>query len=520
MAHQGESTGETGKPYRLRLRSTRVGNTVRDAHGLASASEAAAEHLQQAGEVKVVAHIDADGLCSAAIASRALIEADVDHEVTFVKNLGEQEAGELLDEDPECVWFVDLGSGAADNFLDKPWVITDHHDPQGQGPEHHVNAHFFGIDGSKEVSGAGLTWGVARNMVSHDIAGELAATAVVGAVGDLQSAERGRLVGVNRGIVAEAAHAGTIEPLRDLSLYGRETRELHKFFQYADNPAIPGVSGSSTAAIQFLAENEVRRTGPDGLRRAWVHLDHDEKQRLASAAARRILAAGNGSARANGDGNGSGSAPEASNGTGRGGGYKDVWRLFGEVYQLPNEQIGTQLHDAKEFATLLNSTARYDRADVGLALAMGDRDQALEESADLMKGHRRALVQGMNMVLDEGLERMGHLQYFHGGDRIRDTIVGIVAGMLSGKPATADDAIMVGFANRGDHEVKVSCRAPKRLVNGGLNLAEAIQIAAQATGGEGGGHAGAAGATIPKGKEPDFLGMLDTAVGRQLGTRF
>jgi RecJ-like exonuclease len=468
---------------------------LRDARAIREASRRAADELASADEVHLVGHIDADGLCATGIASRALTEADIPHEVTVVKNMGKAEAGELLDANPETAWLVDLGSGVADNFLDREWVIADHHEPPKgpeAGPEHHVNPHYWGIDGSIEVSGAGLAWGIARHLVDDETAGELAAMAVVGAVGDLQNAKANRLTGLNRSIVRYATDALTIDPVRDVTLYGRETRELHKFFQYADDPEIPGVSGSASAAIQFLAEHEVPRTGPRG-KRAWVHLDHEEKRRLVSAAVRRVLASGEGA--------------------------EAVRRMFGEVYQLPNEPVGTQLHDAKEFATLLNSTARYDRAEVGIALVKGDRDQALEEAHELMDGHRRALVEGVDHVLDEGLERVGRLEHFHGADRIRDTIVGIVAGMIQSRRQTDDDAVTVGFANRSEHEVKVSTRAAKHLVRQGLNLSEAVADAAEVVGGEGGGHDGAAGATIPKGSEADFLDSLNRAVKQQLKMR-
>jgi len=466
---------------------------VRDARAIADASKQAAQTILDADEVQLVGHIDADGLCATGIASRAMTEADVPHEVTFVKNFGQAEAGELLDLDPETAWLVDLGSAAADNFLDKNWIITDHHEPPHPpdvGPEHHINPHYHGVDGQRSISGAGLAYGIARHMVSDETAGELAAMAVVGAVGDMQDTGGG-LRGMNRQIVEQATHADMLDPQRDVTLYGRETRTLRKFFQYADNPEIPGVSGSAPAAIQFLAEHEVPRRMEDGTERAWVHLDHREKKRLTNAAARRILA--------------------------NGGGFEDVRGLFGEVYQLPQEEIGTQLHDAKEFATLLNSTARYDRADVGMALVKGDRDEALEEAHELMDGHRRALVQGVDHVLDEGLQRLDHLQYFHGADKIRDTIVGIVASMVSDRRQSDDDAVIVGFANRSENEVKVSARAPSRLVDRGVNLSEALSRAAEGAGGEGGGHESAAGASIPKGSEPDFLDYLDSALGNQLG---
>ncbi len=460
---------------------------------LHDACQAAADRLTSSDEVQVVAHIDADGLCAAAIATQALIAADIDHKIRFVKNLGVEEVGQLLDEEPETVWFVDLGSGAADNFPEMDWVITDHHQPKENGPTHHLNPLLFGRGGG-EISGAGMTWAVARHMVEdQDLVGRMAATAIVGAVGDLQHADKRKLYGMNRSVVQFATESGYLEPQRDVTLYGRETRILHKFFQYADNPKIPGVSGSAPAAIQFLADNEVPRRTPDGEDRCWVHLDDEERSRLVNAMARRILAGGEG--------------------------HTAVHQLFGEVYQLPKETPGTQLHDAKEFATLLNSTARYDRADVGLALAMGDRETALEEAHDLMQGHRRALVQGLNHVQDQGLEQLDHLQYFHGGDKIRDTIVGIVAGMATGRRFSVDGKVMVGFARADPGEVKVSARAPRGEGGQGVDLSEAIGRAAQAVGGEGGGHRGAAGATIPEGTEPEFLTHLDGALGRQLGIR-
>ncbi|MDX1610891.1 MAG: recombinase RecJ, partial [Candidatus Thermoplasmatota archaeon] len=152
----------------------------------------------------MVAHIDADGLCSAAVATRALTAAGIDHDVRFLKTLGIEEMGKLLDENPRCAWFVDLGSGMADNFPERPWVISDHHTATDNGPVHHLNPLRFGHSGS-EVSGAGMTWAVGRHLFEdRDLEAELASLAIVGAVGDLQHAEKGRLYGMNRAIVEEA----------------------------------------------------------------------------------------------------------------------------------------------------------------------------------------------------------------------------------------------------------------------------------------------------------------------------
>jgi len=68
-----------------------------------------------------------------------------------------------------------------------------------------------------------------------------------------------------------------------------------------------------------------------------------------------------------------------------------------------------------------------------------------------------------------------------------------------------------------DMEIKVSARGTRRLVDErGLDLSVAMRDAAASVGGVGGGHNIAAGATIPLGKDIDFLQALDSIVARQM----
>jgi RecJ-like exonuclease len=53
--------------------------------------------------------------------------------------------------------------------------------------------------------------------------------------------------------------------------------------------------------------------------------------------------------------------------------------------------------------------------------------------------------------------------------------------------------------------VKVSSRLSNKYSGPELNLSEIIRKAAESVGGIGGGHKVAAGATIPKGKEDEFI---------------
>ena len=54
------------------------------------------------------------------------------------------------------------------------------------------------------------------------------------------------------------------------------------------------------------------------------------------------------------------------------------------------------------------------------------------------------------------------------------------------------------------------------MVHRGLNLAFALHESSKEVGGVGGGHDIAAGATIPKEAEEEFLTILDANIGKQL----
>jgi RecJ-like exonuclease len=453
---------------------------------LLSRCQRAAARVLRAREVLVVAHIDADGLTAGSIADLALERAGVEREVRFVKSLSPEELQRAKDRNAELTLFVDLGSGVADQLQGQEVVICDHHH-HGADLPYHLNPRLFGLDGGTAASGAGMAYLLARAMDPANA--DLAALAVVGAVGDLQDLEARRLTGLNRDIILpEGRRAGVLEAHLDARLWGRESRPLTKLLQYADDPHLPGLSGREEACARFLEELRVPLTEA-GLPRRWIDLTLEERRRVLSALASHLLRAGRGAQAAR--------------------------RLVGEVYTLPREPLGTPVHDAKEFATLLNSTARYGRADVGLAICRGERGPVYREALELLRDHRAHLVNGLQVVRERGLTTLPTLQWFDAGDQIRDTVVGIVAGMLYGVEGVRRDLPIVGFARTEDGHTKVSARANRDLVRRGVNLSKALGSAAQQVEGFGGGHDVAAGATIPAGKEPEFLRLLEAQLSRQ-----
>jgi len=460
-----------------------------------------ARRLAAADAVLLASHIDADGLTSAAIASTALERAAIPHEVVFKKQLDDAEIASIATREFGTVLFTDFGSGQLDCIAeheragDFQPVIADHHQPAEASTEFHLNPLLEGIDGASELSGAGASYVLARALAAADGTGEppggnrdLAALAVVGAVGDMQAVD-GELVGANRGIVEEGGAAGVLTEGTDLALYGKQTRPLPKLLEYASEVRIPGITNDEQGAVSFLEALPVD-LHTDGEWRRWVDLSDDEKQTVTSALLQRAIKRGVPATKAQ--------------------------RLVGTTYTLEREQPGTELRDASEFSTLLNATARYERADVGLAVCLGDRDAAFDRARTLLENHRRNLSEGLETVKRGGVERAEQIQWFDAGDEIRETIVGIVAGMALGVDGVDPDRPIIAFARKNDEETKVSARGTGRLVGRGLDLSVVMGEASRAVGGDGGGHDVAAGATIPAGSEEAFVEQADAIVAEQI----
>jgi RecJ-like exonuclease len=462
---------------------------------LSDRATACAKRLHQANSVLLASHIDADGLTSAAIASTGLERAGIDHEIVFKKQLDADEIASIAAREFDAVLFTDFGSGQLDIIAeheaagDFDPVIADHHQPADTETEFHLNPLLEGLDGASELSGAGASYLLARALEDGTDNRDLAALAVVGAVGDMQ-AVGGELVGANRDIVKEGIESGALEEGTDLAFYGKQTRPLPKLLEYASEVRIPGVSSDQAGAVSFLEGLDVDLREDGGWRR-WVDLSDDEQQTVASALVQHALK--------------------------RGVPANKVDQLVGTTYTLVEEPEGTELRDASEFSTLLNATARYERADVGLGVCLGDRTGALDRARTLLQNHRRNLSDGLERVKSNGVERAEYVQYFHAGDEIRETIVGIVAGMALGVDGVDPDRPILAFAPKNDEELKVSSRGTARLVGQGLNLSVVMREASQSVGGDGGGHDVAAGATIPTGEKEAFVDTADDIVAEQLG---
>ncbi len=445
--------------------------------------------------IEIVSHMDADGVCSAAIISKALDRLDIKHNVKFVRMLYREIVDEL---DPaDLTIFTDLGSSQLQNLQVKyhnhDIIISDHHEPQqmeGWPGLVHFNAHHHGLDGAQEISGAGMTYLIARELDRDNF--DLSALAIVGAVGDIQNAW-GKLLGYNREIAKDAISSGVLEQEIDLILYGRHTMPIFRALEIFTDPLTPGVSNSPSGCMSLLKDLNIPPKS-DGQWRRLVDLTNYEKQRLATELIARAYM----------------NVPE------------ELVRyvpglIIGEVYTLIKEQERSMLRGAEEFSTCINSTARHEQPFIGLKVAKGDRGTYYRAMLNLLSHHRRNIAKGMEFIEQNGLQRgpKGYLQYFDGTGTIKETFIGIIAGLTLGHEGCDPYKPVTGVVREGG-SAKISARCSKLLFLKGLNMGQAIRDAARSVGGEGGGHAVACGAQVPENRTTEFLEKFEDLLITQL----
>ncbi|MCQ2079158.1 MAG: DHH family phosphoesterase [archaeon] len=449
----------------------------------------AAAQIVSARRITVITHIDADGITSGAIASETLSRLGKEFTVHFEKKITDEVIERVNSDDADLVWICDLGSAYMSQFTRIGLVVTDHHVPDsnwrtGQsllsafGCSHQLNPHLYGVDGSYEVCGAGMTYLLSKTIDPRNQ--DLAYIAVIGAIGDLQDLQNSRLVSWNRLILDDAVEAGDVEVSFGLRYFGRGTRPLVQFLQYGE-PAIPGITGDMNVCLALLESFGISAVDSNGRKRYWCDLEESERMVVTDELVTNA------------------------------GSDADRETLLGEVYTITRYPVRSGLGDAKEFATTLNSCGRYGDDATGPRIRRGGRS-ALKDAENKRRDHRRNISSALNYVKENSLLMRGsHVQYFIDGSAIKETVVGIVANMLLNSEDVDPDMPIIAFAEA-DDGIKVSARASKRLIDRGLDLSRIMTEAAASVGGLGGGHSVAAGATIPEGKEMVFLDRVEALV--------
>ena len=429
-------------------------------------------------------HLDADGVAAAGVIGKMLYRLDARFRIRVMQWVDDKIIGEVIADKPQLVILTDFGSGYLDLLNEKipnvKVVILDHHQITSKvvNPNFvQVNPHLFGIDGATDVSGSGVAYFAARAVNSANM--DLAPIALVGALGDMQDKyEQRSLQSLNEIIVNDGVSTGLLKVEKDLIFFGRETRPIYKMLATTTNPFIPGLSGQETEALNFVANLGIPLKQGDKLR-ALCDLTNEERKRLCSALADYLLSRGL---------------------------HLEVENLIGYVYVLTKEEPNTALRDGREFAVVLNSAGRMDRPSLGIAICMGDRKAALEESNKILEDYRKNINKYLGWVAEKP-ERMRELQniyVIYGENFINEKIIGTVSSIIVSSLANNEKPLLA-FANiEAEKAAKFSGRTTEAALRKGVNLGDVMRLASEANGGKGGGHNIAAGAQVPLDKIEAF----------------
>jgi len=447
--------------------------------------------------ITIVSHLDADGLASAGILGAVLERLNVPFKIRIVKQLSEDPLRELSSENSNPIIFADLGSGQKDLIKDlipsASKIILDHHQPLDVELENcvEVNPHNYGIDGSREISAAGVCYFVAKSLDERNV--DLSPVAIVGALGDRQDCgKRRNLIGLNQIIVKDALNAKLIEARFGLRLFGFESRPVAKSLEHTLDPLIPGLSGNFEACMKFLERIGVRPVNDEGNLRRLSDLSLSERKTLLVNLVKYMLSKGVES--------------------------KEAESIMGTVYILLSEPATSPLRDAREFAFTLNACGRLGYPSIGIALCMGRRGRVLNLAEKIMGDYRRTMLKYISWLSRNAdkIRVTKHLQIVYGGTNIDDRLAGTLMSMALSSRILSPRKVAVVLATTPEGKVKVSARADRSLVDKGLNLGLAIRRAAKGVGGSGGGHDIAAGAQIPPGTEEIFIKLLDEELSKQM----
>jgi len=436
----------------------------------------------------VLTHIDCDGLTSGSIVTKALIRARAKCTVRTTKELNKSVISNLKKNDRDFHIVTDLGGGFAkdlDDNLNDNWLVLDHHEisEQEYDNERVINAWKYGIDGGTEISAGGMAYLAANTLDDRNV--DLSSIAVVSALGDRQDqGEKKSFTGKNFEIAKTAKEKGLLEIDLDLLLVGRETRPIPDSLAFTSQPFIEGLTWNRDVCLSLVNSAGIKLK--EGERwRVPAELNEDEKRILIEAITKYT---------------------SGKNAT------EIMQELIGYTYSFPREDRRSFLRDGRDFATMLNSCGRINKAGVGIGICLGDRNKMLQEGENILKKYRKMIRDYMNILGNERwrISDNENCVMVNGEGVIPETMTGTISSLIAGSPKNSGKIVILR-TNGEEGTIKFSSRKSVGCKSN-VNLSELMRKGAEKFDGVGGGHNAAAGARITKDKLDEFLDYLEANV--------
>lgn len=412
-------------------------------------------------EIMVVSHFDTDGISSAAIMIQALKKMDQKFSLKILKGLDQNFIYKLEKDRP--VIFLDLASGMLNHIKDRGLqkvFIVDHHELVHEIPENVTMVNPMMHDKEK-ISSSGLTYLFCKEIDPENK--KLAKLAVLGMIGDLMEDHIDKL---NNEILEE----GEIKRKRGLLIYP-STRPINKVLEYNSQSYIPGITGDSSGVSELLRGAGIEPI--NGKYKSLIELNDEEMKRLVTAIMLRN--------------------PSTKN-----------REIVGDIFLL---KFFNKLEDARELSAMINACSRLDEPETALQFCM-EIPEARKKAEAIHVKYKQHLISGLNFVensIDESDKIQGRgFLIINARDKIKDTIIGTIASILSNSSVYNEGTIITAMAYS-EGKIKVSARNVGRK---GRNVREILDSVIREIGGEVGGHEFAAGCMISQDKEQDFIESL------------
>ncbi|RLG48146.1 MAG: hypothetical protein DRO00_04085 [Thermoproteota archaeon] len=439
--------------------------------------------------VRIITHIDADGLCAGGLISRALRRLKVPFHLSPVKFLSKDLISEIMSEKYGLFVYLDLGAGYLKEIQEvlgsedkKKVLILDHHPPvkviRKEPPLYVLNPFDDGINGSYEISGAGVAYLVYRHLVGGD--DESVIMAITGALGDQQAGDNG-FSGINSKYIELAKKLGFLEVKRDLRLFGGPDYPLVPALQRTYDLVLLGLFQEAKDAVNLLERLKIPLKIENRPTRL-SDLTIDQKRELFNEIVKQIVSKGES-------------------------GLSALTNLFGEVYLAVSEPVGSPARELNGLSTLLNACGRMGRPDLGIALAMGFRGSVLESALQTLSDYRKTLARALAQIMEDSgkiTRKEEGVLFLLGGETIKDTMIGTITSIIAKSKFSREYLMVIGLT-KSDAAIKISARLTDNGIRAGINLDHLMRKGCGRVGGIGGGHKHAAGGYIPEGEEENFI---------------
>lgn len=432
--------------------------------------------------VLLVGHFDTDGLASAVIIEESLKKEGVKVTKLIKQHIDDATIEEFKQHEEKTIFLVDVGANKEVNLAKtgKQIIILDHHNPQYEENHKlaknviHINPYLANLTERNVISGAGVVYYFCLGMNSSNKC--FAHLAVLGALGDTQ--ERNGFEQLNNNILQHAIVQKTISVGRRLRLYGINSRPLTKVLEYSTDLSIPGVTNNASGVRDLLAELRIPTMWNGRLRR-FFNLHDDEKERLSN----KILEL----------------KPD-----------EDIKNIIVPSYTLTNERKRS-FQDMKEYATIINACGRLGEYEIGMKCMLGDLD-AQNKAILNLRVYKNAIREAF--VFIDNCKENPNEDYIVGDgfvivnlhDKIKSSLVGIVASILARNKHYDPGTIVCTLARNNEDTIKVSMRVSGDSLD--KNVQEILQIVCEKLGTSSGGHKNAAGVVIESKQEKEFLKLL------------